>query len=488
MQKTYSKKFKTLEEQIQLLKNRGLGFKDEKNAEDLLLRKNYFDVINGFETLLLKDSKAPNKEYCSDTYFEQFDELYKFDKLLASIVFKAIDSFENRLKTSLAYRFCESAFITNPNINPGCYMNILMYENPFSIQNRLSTIQPGRITQSFVNKINNEINRFINIEIGNIQNKITTLNGTTIDYITTKTRSRLLKAINNINTSISNTNTVITAANHDINLTPAVRRTGSRIAPITPFTSILNLTTSLNRVSSSTVNPSTIENTIQKFLKDLQELNIRVDKIYSKVAANSNTAIHTIPDFELQNFAGHNLFKTNYDNKNNNYIDSSKLKYSYLQKYEVPPFWVIIKTLELGSVLKLMYGLKTDVLDAVVQDMGLLPTERHILFNSTKIIIDLRNHCAHFGLVNRFRTKQYIRINTDLINKLNLTTKSNGQSHYEIRLYDTLQVLAQFTTLKEVSSLYKEFFMSHDCLIDSKLLIKLLDRMGNDNFLNWCSF
>ncbi|QPR68001.1 Abi family protein [Lysinibacillus macroides] len=486
MQKTFSKKFKTFEEQINLLKDRGLSIKDEKKAVDLLSKKNYFDVINGFETLLLKDPKAANKEYNSETHFDQFMELYNFDKMFSAIVFKAIDSFENRLKTSIAYRFCESVFNSNPNANPACYMDILMYENPFSIHNRLNTLQPGRITQKFVNDINYEINRFINREIVNIESKITTINSSAVQYITSKARKRLLKAMNNVNNSISKTNSVITAINNDISLTPSVRGSGDRVTNITYFTNPLSV--SLLKVSSSVVNPNTIENTIQSFIKDLQELNIRLDKIYSQVAMNSNTAIHTVPHFELKNFVGHNLFKTNHDNKDNNYIDSSKAKYNYLQKFEVPPFWVIIKTLELGSVLKLMYGLKTSILDMVVQDMGLNPTEKHILFNSTKIITDLRNHCAHFGLVNRFRTKHHIKINTDLINKLNLKTKSDGNSHYEIRLYDTLHVLAQFTSLNEISSLFKEFFMSPDCLIDSKLLMKLLDRMGNDNFLNWCSF
>lgn len=54
------------------------------------------------------------------------------------------------------------------------------------------------------------------------------------------------------------------------------------------------------------------------FLKDLQELNIRLNKIYSQVAINSNTVIHTAPHFELKNFVGHNLFKTNHDGKDNN--------------------------------------------------------------------------------------------------------------------------------------------------------------------------
>ncbi|MGE6415314.1 Abi family protein [Planococcus kocurii] len=109
MQKFYSKKFHTIEDQIELLKNRGLSFRNEEEACEVLLQKNYFDVINGFETLLLKDPKAKKKEYGANYYFEHFIELYKFDKLLSSVILQKIEAFENRLKTSIAYRFAEYA-------------------------------------------------------------------------------------------------------------------------------------------------------------------------------------------------------------------------------------------------------------------------------------------------------------------------------------------------------------------------------------------
>lgn len=483
MPKTYSKKFRTLPEQINLLKKRGLTFSDENKAKVSLIRKNYFDVINGFETLLLKDPKAINKEYNDGTLFEHFDELYKFDKQLSSILFKAIDSFENRLKTSIAYRFGEAIYNVNPSANPASYIDILMYENPFSIHNRINNLLPGNPSETVVIDLNFQINKFINGEIANLQNKLIKLNGNSIQYISSKTRARLLRAKDGLNNSITNMNRVINQANRKISSTSPSSHTGTNINNISQLST--TLTTSFTKVPPS--NPSKIESDIQVFIETIQELKIRVNKVFSQVAANSNTAIHTEPHQDLKNFVGHNLFKTNYD-KDKNYIDYMKSRYGYLQTYEVPPFWVIIKTLELGSVLKLMYGLKTNILDKIVEDMGLLPTERHILFNSTKIIIDFRNHCAHFGLVNRYRTKQNIRINTDLINKLGLRTKSNGHSHYEIRLYDTLLVLSQFTSLKEVSDLFKDFFMSSDCLVNSTLLMKLLNRMGNDNFLNWCDF
>lgn len=57
-----TKTFKSLDQQIDLLKERKLIIRDEEKAKRHLLEKNYFDLINGFETLLLTDSKATNKE------------------------------------------------------------------------------------------------------------------------------------------------------------------------------------------------------------------------------------------------------------------------------------------------------------------------------------------------------------------------------------------------------------------------------------------
>ncbi|OMC70258.1 hypothetical protein BK125_26520, partial [Paenibacillus odorifer] len=55
------KTFKSLDQQIDFLKERKLIIRDEEKAKRHLLEKNYFDLINGFETLLLTDSKATNK-------------------------------------------------------------------------------------------------------------------------------------------------------------------------------------------------------------------------------------------------------------------------------------------------------------------------------------------------------------------------------------------------------------------------------------------
>lgn len=48
-----TKEFKTIEQQISVLEARKLKFKNKKKAANILSKYNYFDIINGFETILL---------------------------------------------------------------------------------------------------------------------------------------------------------------------------------------------------------------------------------------------------------------------------------------------------------------------------------------------------------------------------------------------------------------------------------------------------
>lgn len=65
-----TKEFKTIEQQIVGLEGRKLKFKNRKKAIDILSKYNYFDIINGFETILLQSGTA-TKEY-KNVYFEDF--------------------------------------------------------------------------------------------------------------------------------------------------------------------------------------------------------------------------------------------------------------------------------------------------------------------------------------------------------------------------------------------------------------------------------
>lgn len=80
-----TKEFKTIDEQINILSERGLKFKNKKKAAGVLKRYNYFDVINGFESILLKKN-VQNKEY-ENVYFEDFRDIFFFDMKLKKIYY-----------------------------------------------------------------------------------------------------------------------------------------------------------------------------------------------------------------------------------------------------------------------------------------------------------------------------------------------------------------------------------------------------------------
>jgi abortive infection bacteriophage resistance protein len=118
-----TKEFKTIDEQISILRIRGLKFKNEKKAAKILSQYNYFDVINGFESILLKKNVS-NKEY-ENVYFEDFRDLFFFDmKLKKYTLFKIFDV-EARLRTSIAYNFaathCRTTADTLNYLNPAYY-------------------------------------------------------------------------------------------------------------------------------------------------------------------------------------------------------------------------------------------------------------------------------------------------------------------------------------------------------------------------------
>lgn len=121
------KPFNTIYAQIRLLKSRGLQINNLSSAKDHLLNHNYFNLINGFETLLLDDPKNPPKKYTKKS-FDNFLRLYEFDKQFSSLVFQKISELETKLKTSIAYHFCRNHCATLKDNNN--YIDINSYNIP----------------------------------------------------------------------------------------------------------------------------------------------------------------------------------------------------------------------------------------------------------------------------------------------------------------------------------------------------------------------
>lgn len=96
-----TKEFKTLDEQIEILRNRGLVINDVDKAQRLLLRENYF-FINGYRHIFMKNRKEDT--FINGTTFEELYAVFQFDRSFRNILFKNLLIVENNLKSILSYQ------------------------------------------------------------------------------------------------------------------------------------------------------------------------------------------------------------------------------------------------------------------------------------------------------------------------------------------------------------------------------------------------
>lgn len=100
------KTFKTIDEQIQLLKSRNIEIADYNKTYELLEKNNYYYLINGYKNLFL--NKKSKDVYLENTRFEEIYALFQFDKNIKIHFLKSILLIENELKTYIAYEFSKT--------------------------------------------------------------------------------------------------------------------------------------------------------------------------------------------------------------------------------------------------------------------------------------------------------------------------------------------------------------------------------------------
>lgn len=98
-----SKTFRSISEQIELLKSKNLKFIDEPSAAQHLSNFGYYEIINGYRDTFIDD----NKKFKSDTTFEDIFALFYFDFKLRSALLETLDYAEVSLKQKLAYTLAE---------------------------------------------------------------------------------------------------------------------------------------------------------------------------------------------------------------------------------------------------------------------------------------------------------------------------------------------------------------------------------------------
>lgn len=114
----FLKPFKTIEEQTEQLKERGLIIHDEDKAKNVLLSNNYYNIINGYS----KYFPMQGDNYIGGSTFDEVLHLYLFDVELKQTFFRAILAAELHIKSIFAHRFAEHfTSINEPYLDANCY-------------------------------------------------------------------------------------------------------------------------------------------------------------------------------------------------------------------------------------------------------------------------------------------------------------------------------------------------------------------------------
>ena len=119
-----SKEFKTIEEQMEILRSRGLLIPDEDQAGEFLLHNNYYR-ISGYSLTLRK-----NDRFSEGTTFQNIIDIYNFDHQLRHILLTYIETIEVSFKSVYAYEFTKiygpAGYLNGSNFtNAGQYSSTL---------------------------------------------------------------------------------------------------------------------------------------------------------------------------------------------------------------------------------------------------------------------------------------------------------------------------------------------------------------------------
>jgi len=143
------KPFKTYEEQLALLKKRGMCISDDQKALDILRTENYYRISGYWLTMMTKAADGTDAFY-PGSCFDDVINLYHFDIALRKIIMTATITIETNLKAFVAYyhgqKYGPCGYLNNANVediwNHAQFLNALLTdlrrrkEEPFVIHHK----------------------------------------------------------------------------------------------------------------------------------------------------------------------------------------------------------------------------------------------------------------------------------------------------------------------------------------------------------------
>lgn len=127
-----NKQFLSISDQIACQNKRGLTITDPASFENRLVRGNYFNIINGFETLFLETTNSRKKQYMPNICVEDFEKAYQLDQIISTLLYKQLSCTELAFSSSLSYRLTEYQNAISPlSPSDNCfYLDIANYSRP----------------------------------------------------------------------------------------------------------------------------------------------------------------------------------------------------------------------------------------------------------------------------------------------------------------------------------------------------------------------
>ncbi len=108
--------FKTLDEQIEILEEKGLIIEDVDYAKEILFRENYF-FISGYRHLFMRHNDKDR--FIKGTTFDELYGMFVFDRMIRNIMFKYILIVENNIKSIISYQMSKKyGFKEKDYLNP----------------------------------------------------------------------------------------------------------------------------------------------------------------------------------------------------------------------------------------------------------------------------------------------------------------------------------------------------------------------------------
>ncbi|MFS1663311.1 Abi family protein [Streptococcus sp. zg-JUN1979] len=134
------KEYKTFNQQLSILRSRGMTVPTDGKPKRFLEQENYYNVINGYKDLFLKRD-ANNRpivpeEFLTGTHFNELKQLFLFDRELRILFLKYLLIFENSIKTTIAHSFAKKY----PRKNSYLDLSNFVDDNPKQVLNQISIL------------------------------------------------------------------------------------------------------------------------------------------------------------------------------------------------------------------------------------------------------------------------------------------------------------------------------------------------------------